>query len=92
MHSSRHSLENSTLVWIFPKSLCLWIQVFVLEGEADISQTRKLCVSFDYPLGDEMENLGSYSPGGLRDENTALLLVDQILPPGWAIWFWNFQL
>lgn len=70
------------MVWIFPKSLCLWTQVFLLEGEADISQGRKLCVSFYYPLGDEMENLGSHSPGGLRGEKTALLLVDQILPRG----------
>lgn len=90
-----HSLENSAMVWIFPKSLCLLIQVFLLEGEADMSQRRKLCVSFYYPLGDEteaVENLGSHSPGGLRDEKTALLSVGQIFPWGWAIWFWNFQL
>ena len=53
-------------------------------------------MSFYYHQGDKnievMENPGSHSPGGLRQEKTAPCLGWLDTPQGWAIWSWKFQL
>lgn len=50
-----YSVESSSLMWIFLKVFALLIHVhFILEGEANINQGKRGCVSFYYHQGDKI--------------------------------------